>query len=141
MARIRSIDRDEREVEENSGGVPKIGTRTGGIGWKIEMDEDVDYDAVVTNPGPRPVRILLCKPAGFFDLWNIFAYVQNTWSWNPSNEDLFVLAQIQNPDGNWVPVDGSQGHSDQQILNEGSEASGVVISWTTQGISVSIRAH
>jgi hypothetical protein len=141
MARIRSIDRDEREVEENSGGVPKIGTKTGGTGWKIEMDEDVDFDAAVTSSGPRPVRVLLCKPGGLFDLWNIFAYVEKTWTWNPSNEDLFVLAQIQNEDGKWVPVDGSQGHSDNQILNEGSEASGVTMSWQTQNILLSIRAH
>jgi len=142
MARIFSINRAEKSVAEISGGIPTIGTKFQGHGWAILMDENVDYDVAVRSDGPRPVRVLLSKPAGFFDAdMDTFAVVETSQTFNPENEDLFVLAQVQGEDGVWRTADGSQGHSDQVILNEGSEASGVSMSWDTQGLVCSIRAH
>jgi hypothetical protein len=122
MARVRSVNRAEKEVGYNEGGHLINIFRV--HGWHLELDESVDFDMISSNRGPRLMRVVRCKPftTGPWEITErtdapVAAGDPNIRTFKPDNEDNFYFAEFKDDAGNWVACDGSEGHSDKELTD------------------------
>jgi hypothetical protein len=132
MARVVSVNRADKTIVTGCSGPAIIRGRA--IGWNLIMDESVIWDFIFENHGQGPVRFYQCKPGGFPNTGGNYCIVDvldRTVDKKIDNNDQFFWAEVQNENGEWVPANGGEGHSDATFVNNNNAC---IMSWNAGGL-------